>query len=78
MTLKSDVKKSWQDQAAGLPLLTPTAPAARTARLLELCVDLLELCIDCTGTIDPIAAKLVSKAKDEVTFGVYGVRHDGS
>jgi len=76
MSSKSEGRESREYQPAGLPLLNPTAPAARTARLLELCVDLLELCIDCTGTIDPAAAKLVSRAKDEVTFGVYGVKHD--
>lgn len=77
MAVKSTVRDAWHDEAAGLPMLTPTAPAARTAKLLEICVDLLELCAECTGTIDPIAARLVSKAREEVIFGVYGLAHDG-
>jgi len=78
MATKSKAQDSWHEETPGLPKLTPTAPAARTARLLEVCVELLELCIECTGTIDPVAARLVSHAKDEVTFGVNGVRHDRS
>jgi hypothetical protein len=78
VAFKSKVKDSRQDETPGLPMLTPTAPSARTARLLEVCVELLDLCIECTGTIDPVAARLVKHAKDEVTLGVYGVTHDGA
>jgi len=57
-----------------LPKLPPTDPHVRTAKLLSVCVDILELCIEVTGTIDPTAAWLVAFAKDEVTLGVYGAR----
>jgi len=59
-----------------LPKLPPTEPQARVEKLLSVCVDLLELCIEVTGTIDPTAAWLVNHAKDEVTLGVYDVRGD--
>jgi hypothetical protein len=57
-----------------LPALPPTDPQSRTSKLLSVCMDLHELCIDVTGTIDPAAAWLVAHAKDEVTLGVYGER----
>jgi len=72
-------KKSDQARTESLPMLPklpPTEPQARVEKLLSVCVDLLELCIEVTGTIDPTAAWLVNHAKDEVTLGVYGVRGD--
>jgi hypothetical protein len=57
-----------------LPALPPSDPQSRTWKLLSVCVDLLELCIEVTGTIDPAAAWLVAHARDEVTLGVYGER----
>jgi len=55
-----------------LPALPPSDPQSRTSKLLSVCLDLLELSIEVTGTIDPAAAWLVARAKDEVTLGVYG------
>ena len=49
-------------------------PIHRADRLLGVCVELLELCIEVTGTIDPAVANLVSHARDEVTLNRYGTR----
>ena len=49
-------------------------PIHRADRLLGLCVELLELCIEVTGTIDPAAASMVSHARDEVALNRYGTR----
>ena len=58
------------------PKLPPSDARTRAAKLLSICVDLLELCTEVTGTIDPAAAWLVAHAKDEVTLGTYGIRYD--
>ena len=58
------------------PALPLSDARVRAAKLLNACIDILELCIEVTGTIDPGAAWLVAHAKDEVTLGVYGVRDD--
>jgi hypothetical protein len=71
------IKSSKSNPARGLPeppKLPPTDARARAAKLLSACVEILELCIEVTGTIDPAAAWLVAHAKDEVTLGVYGAR----
>ena len=57
-----------------LPRLPQTDPRSQTTKLLSVCVDLLELCIEVTGTIDPAAAWLVVHAKDEVTLTAFGTR----
>jgi len=57
-----------------LPELPPSNPYTRASKLLSICVEMLELCIEVTGTIDPAAAWLVAHAKDEVTLGAYGER----
>jgi len=59
---------------ATLPDLPPSDPNTRASKLLSVCVELLELCIEVTGTIDPAAAWLVAHAKDELTLGAYGQR----
>jgi hypothetical protein len=43
-------------------------------KLMYICVDLLELCSNLTGKIDPAASWLVAHARDEVTLGVFGYR----
>ncbi len=57
-----------------LPRLPRTDPCSRAEKLLSVCVELMELCIEVTGTIDPAAAWLVVHAKDEVTLGAWGTR----
>jgi hypothetical protein len=43
-------------------------------KLMYVCVDLLELCSNLSGKIDPAASWLVAHARDEVTLGVFGYR----
>ena len=43
-------------------------------KLMYICVDLLELCVNLSGKIDPAASWLVAHARDEVTLGVFGYR----
>ena len=57
-----------------LPRLPRTDPQSQAAKLLSVCVELIELCIEVTGTIDPAAAWLVVHAKDEITLGGWGTR----
>ncbi len=75
--MRKDVKTSTTKNTARMPKL-PMFPAtdaqSRASKLLSVCIDLLELCIEVTGTIDPAAAWLVVHAKDEVTLGTYGTR----
>ena len=59
-----------------LPKLPYTDPVQRLERLLSITVQLLELSIECVGTIDPTAAWLVTHAKDEVTVNTWGTRDE--
>ena len=58
--------------------VSPNSPAVdpirRADKLLGVCLELLELCIEVTGTIDPAAAWLVAHAKEEVSLNRYGTR----
>ena len=77
--MKNKRKSRRPEELAALPKrpdLPPPNPQLWVERLASLCVDLLELCTEVTGTIDPAAAWLVAHAKDEVTLGVHGVRRD--
>lgn len=58
------------------PKLPASDAQTRTIKLLSVCVDLLELCSEVTGSIDPTAAWLIAHVRDEVTLGVYGVRYN--
>ena len=57
-----------------LPKLPATDPNSRAEKLLDVCIEILELCIEVTGTIDPAAAWLVVHAKDKVTLATNGAR----
>jgi hypothetical protein len=57
-----------------LPRLPATDPNSRAEKLINVCIEMLELCIEVTGTIDPAAAWLVVHAKDEVTLATNGTR----
>jgi hypothetical protein len=69
-------KQAEADQMPEYPQLPPTDAKDRAAKLLSICVDLLELCTEVTGTIDPAAAWLIAHVRDEVTLGTYGVRYN--
>ena len=58
-----------------LPKLPATDPNSRAGKLLNVCIEILELYIEVTGTIDPAAAWLVVHAKDEVTLATNGTRY---
>ena len=71
---KASISKKTK-KVPGLPSLPRTDPCSRADKLLSVCVELMELCIEVTGTIDPAAAWLVLHAKDEVTLGAWGTRN---
>jgi hypothetical protein len=62
------------NNAHRLPKLPARDPNSRAEKLLNACIEVLELCIEVTGTIDPAAAWLVVHAKDEVTLATNGTR----
>ncbi len=73
--MRKDVKTDTSKKTVrtpSLPMFPATDPQSRAYKLLSVCIELLELCIEVTGTIDPAAAWLVAHAKDEVTLGTYG------
>jgi hypothetical protein len=43
-------------------------------RLYGICVELLELCGDVSGRIDPQAGWMVAHARDEVMLGIFDVK----
>jgi hypothetical protein len=48
--------------------------ACEARRLYSICVELLELCTQVSGRIDPEAGYMVAHARDEVMLGIFDVR----
>lgn len=46
--------------------------AAQAERLLSICVDMIDLCAEVTGKIDPAAGTMVAYACEEALNGILG------
>ena len=46
--------------------------AAQSERLLSICVDMIDLCAEVTGKIDPAVGTMVAYACDEALNGILG------
>jgi hypothetical protein len=51
----------------GVPLT-----AAQAERLLSICVDIVDLCAEVTGKIDPAVGTMVAYARDDALNGILG------
>jgi hypothetical protein len=61
-----DVSK---ERFEGVPLT-----ATQAERLLSICIDMIDLCAEVTGKIDPAVGKMVSYACDDVLNGILGTK----
>ena len=59
------VVNSVEGDTRGVALTT-----SETSRLLEICIDLIDLCAKVTGKIDPAVGSLVENARDEAIADV--------
>jgi hypothetical protein len=61
-----DVSK---ERFEGVPLT-----ATQAERLLSICVDMIDLCAEVTGKIDPAVGTMVAYACDDVLNGILGTK----
>jgi hypothetical protein len=61
-----DVSK---ERFEGVPLT-----ARQAERLLSICVDMIDLCAEVTGKIDPAVGTMVAYACDDVLNGILGTK----
>jgi hypothetical protein len=48
--------------------------ATQAERLLSICVDMIDLCAEVTGKIDPAVGTMVAYACDDVLNGILGTK----
>ena len=48
--------------------------AAQAERLLSICVDMIDLCAEVTGKIDPAVGTMVAYACEDVLSGILGTK----
>ena len=56
------------------PLRGVSLTAAQAERLLSICVDLIDLCAEVTGKIDPAVGTVVAYACEDVLNGILGTK----
>jgi hypothetical protein len=58
-----------KERFEGVPLT-----AAQAERLLSICVDMIDLCAEVTGKIDPAVGTMVAYACDDALNGILGTK----
>jgi hypothetical protein len=51
-----------------------TLTAAEAGRLIDICIELMDLCAEVTGRINPAAGAMVGYARDEALSELTGLR----
>ena len=66
---QSNTIRCSKERFEGVPLT-----ATQAERLLSICVDMIDLCAEVTGKIDPAVGTMVAYACDDVLNGILGTK----